>query len=284
VHPSRRPQLVFGVRGYTGLDITVYGAERYLHSGHYGNWAPNPAMMLARLLASMKDDEGRVLIEGFGDSTAPLSERERAALEALPVPDAELMRELGLARVEGGGATLAERLNVPSLNVRGMQSASVGATARNLVPTRAEASIDIRLVKGNDPERILDVVERHIRGQGYHIVRDDPDHATRLAHPRIAKVVRSPDYRAVRTSMDLPEVAPVIAATRAVAGDDVILVPTLGGSLPLYLFTDLLERPIVVVPIANHDDNQHAPDENIRLANLWYGIELFAALFTMGPG
>ncbi len=280
VHQSRRPQLVFGVRGYTGIDITVYGAERYLHSGHYGNWAPNPAHDLARLLATMKDDQGRVLIEGFYDSVVPLTEKERRALAEVPDVDEELRRELGLARTEGVGS-LVERIQMPSLNIRGMASATVGSSARNIVPIRADVSIDVRLVKGNDPEGMLDLVERHVIAQGYHIVRDQPDHATRLAHPRIARVVRRPGYPAVRTSMDLEIVEPVIEAASRAAGESVVLMPTLGGSLPLYLFTEQLQRPLVIVPIANHDDNQHAPDENLRLANLWYGIDLFAALFTM---
>ena len=139
----------------------------------------------------------------------------------------------------------------------------------------------MRLVKGNDPEKMLDKIEHHITTRGYHIVREAPDHATRLAHEKIARVVRRPGYPAVRTSMDLPIVEPVIEAASLAAGEPVVLMPTLGGSLPLYLFTELLERPLVIVPIANHDNNQHAPDENLRVDNLWFGIELFAALFTM---
>jgi acetylornithine deacetylase/succinyl-diaminopimelate desuccinylase-like protein len=281
VHQSRRPQLVFGVRGITGAEITVYGAERYLHSGHYGNWAPNPAMMLAQLLASMKDSEGRVLIEGFYDSVEPLDEASEAALGRVPAIDESLRRELGLARTEAGNAPLSERILLPTLNLRGLQSATVGPTARNVIPTRAEASLDIRLVKGNDPERMLDRVERHIRAQGYHIVREEPDRETRLAHARIARVVREHGYPAVRTSMDLPVIQPVVEAARRVAGEELVLLPSLGGSLPLYLFEQRLARPVVIVPIANHDDNQHGPDENIRVANLWYGIDLFASLLTM---
>ena len=281
VHQNRRPQLVFGVRGYTGLDITVYGAKRNLHSGHYGNWAPNPALELSRLLAGMKDEHGRVQVEGFYDDVAPISDRERAALARVPAVDAALREELGLARTQGAPDSLAERLLLPSLNVRGLQSATVGSSARNIIPRIAEAAIDIRLVKGNDPVRIVEKVERHIAGRGFHIVRQDPDHRTRLAHPKIAKVVRRPGYKAARTPIDLPAVEPVIAAAEAAAGEPVILQPSLGGSLPLYLFTELLGRPLVIVPIANHDDNQHAPDENLRLANLWYGIDLFAALFSM---
>ena len=281
VHQSRRPQLVFGVRGYTGLDITVYGATRYLHSGHYGNWAPNPAMALAHLLASMKDDDGRPLVEGFYDSTVPPGEAERQAIAALPDYDNQLRKELGLAETEMHDAPLAERLLYPSLNVRGMVSAAVGDEARNIIPTEATAAIDIRLAKGNEPDAMLDLVEAHIRKQGYFIVREDPDMATRLAHPKIAKVIRRPGYPAARAAMNDPAVAPVIAAARRVAGDDLVLMPTLGGSLPLYLFNDLLGAPAVIVPIANHDDNQHGPDENLRLENLWYGIDLMTALFTM---
>jgi len=281
VHPSRRPQLVFGVRGYSGLDITVYGAERALHSGHYGNWAPNPAFMLAELLAGMRDEDGQVRIEGFYDTVVPLDEAGRIALERLPAVDDDLRRELGLRRTEGGNAPLASRILLPSLNVRGLASATVGPTARNIVPARAEASIDIRLVPGNDPEHMLDLVEEYVRSRGYFVVRQDPDHATRLAHERIARVDRRPGYPAVRTSMDLPAVRQVIAAVREVAGDDLVLVPGLGGSLPLHEFVTRSGAPLVITPIANHDDNQHAPDENLRLANLWYGADVFAALLAM---
>ena len=278
---SRRPLLAFGVRGVTSMELSVYGASRPLHSGHYGNWAPNPGLMLAQLLASMKDADGRVVIDGFHDSITPLGERERAALASLPDFDGELMRELGLARTEGGGASLAERLQLPSLNVRGLASANVGDGARNVIPSSATAALDVRLVKGNDPAAMLALVEEHVRRQGYHVVRDEPDLETRLAHPRIARIVRGTGYRAVRTPMDHPIVPGLIAAAEAAAGAEVVLLPSFGGSLPLYLFEDVLRAPIVIVPIANHDDNQHAADENLRLANLWYGVDLFCGILTM---
>jgi len=281
VHQSRRPQLVFGVRGYTGFEVTVYGATRYLHSGHYGNWAPNPALSLAQLLASMKDRDGKVLIEGFYDTTESIGTAERRALEAAPDYDAELRSELGLAATELQNAPLLERLLLPSLNIRGMSSAAVGDAARNVIPTQATASLDLRLVKGNDPEAMLDVVERHIAAQGYHIVREEPTADERIQYPLIARVTRRGGYPAARTPMDLPIVRGLVAAAEAASGEEVILLPSFGGSLPLYLFTDLLEAPVVIVPIANHDDNQHAPDENLRLANLFYGIDLMAAIFMM---
>lgn len=281
VHQSRKPQLVFGVRGYTGFDITVYGATRYLHSGHYGNWAPNPAQELAALLAGMKDSSGRVTIADFYADTAAITDADRAAIARLPDYDSVLRRELGLHTTEAGNAPLAERILLPSLNVRGMESGAAGAAARNVIPTRATASLDIRLAKGDRPEAMLDRVEAHIRAQGYVIVREDPDTEARLAEPRIAKVIRRSGYPAVRTTLDHPAVAPVRKAMRRAAGEEVLMVPTLGGSLPLYLFVELLNAPVVIVPIANHDDNQHAPDENLRLANLWYGIDLMGALLTL---
>jgi acetylornithine deacetylase/succinyl-diaminopimelate desuccinylase-like protein len=283
VHQSRQPQLVFGVRGYTGLDIRVYGAERYLHSGHYGNWAPNPAQELARLLASLKDSDGRVRVPGFYDSVVPLTVAERAALARVPNVDEQLRNELGLARTEADNAPLIERILLPSLNIRGLESATVGESARNIIPTTAEASIDMRLVKANDPEAMLDLVERHIGRQGFHVIHEEPDHATRLAHPSLVLVQRRPGYPAARTRMDLPALAPVIAAAEAAADGPPVLTPSLGGSLPLHIFSEQLGKPLVIVPIANHDNNQHGPDENLRLANLWYGIDLFAGLLTMGP-
>jgi acetylornithine deacetylase/succinyl-diaminopimelate desuccinylase-like protein len=281
VHTSRRAQLVFGVRGVIDLDVTVYGAVRHLHSGHYGNWAPNPAFTLARLLATMKDDQGRVLVDRFYDTVEPLGPAERAAVENLPDNDAELRKELGLVETEDRNARLQERLLLPTLNLRGMASGNVGPLAENIIPSSATAALEIRLVKGNDPGHMLDLVEEHIRKQGFFIVRDDPDMETRLAHPKIAKVIRLPGYPAARTPMDADIAFQVIQATSRAAGENVILLPTLGGSLPLYLFNDLHGKPAVVVPIANHDDKQHGPDENLRLANLWYGIDLMGELLTM---
>jgi len=281
VHQSGRPQLTFGVRGVTGLSVTVYGATRSLHSGHYGNWAPVPGQMLAELLASMKDADGNVTIDGFYDTVDPIGETERAALRNLPSYGEELKGELGLSWTEGEPQSLEERLLLPSLTVRGLSSGNVGERARNVIPSEATAALGIRLVKGNDPEEMKDLVEAHIREQGYHIVREEPDRATRLAHRKVARIVRGGGYVASRTPMDTPMARRIVEATRRATEDELVLLPALGGSLPLYLFTEDLGAPAVIVPIANHDNNQHAPNENLRLANLWYGIELYAAILTM---
>lgn len=280
VHQSRKPQLVFGVRGVTGMEITTYGPNRPLHSGHYGNWAPVPGQLLSELIASMKDDQGNVIIEGFYDDVEPLSELEKEAMKSIPSIDESLKQELGINDPEGT-ESYNERLLRPSLTIKGLSSGNTGKLARNVVPATATAAIGIRLVKGCDPEKQKDLVEAHILRQGFHIVREDPDQKTRLAHAKIVKITRSSGYPAARTSMDLPIIQDVIVRAKEVAGEDLVLLPTLGGSLPLYLFTDELKKPAIILPIANHDNNQHAADENLRIANLWYGIKLMSALMTM---
>src|SRR5437667_1980230 len=196
VHQSGRKQVVFGVRGDQNVDVTVYGAKRPLHSGHYGNWAPNPAMLLARLLASMKDDTGRVTIAGWYDGVEPLGDAERHAIAEAPAYDDELRSQLGLARTEGNGKSLLELINQPSLNINGISSGDVGALARNVIPTTATAVLDLRLVKGNDHQRqVLRLID-HIRKRGFFVIDHDATDAERKQHALIAKVIaRSGGYK-----------------------------------------------------------------------------------------
>ncbi len=281
VHQSRRQQIVFGARGVTSLDITIYGPSHELHSGHYGNWAPNPAMALARLLSSMKDDDGRVLIDHFYDGIEPLTDTEKRAIAEAPEVDRDLMRELALGRTEGGGRKLVELINLPSLNVRGMAAARTGDKASNVIPATATASIDMRLVKGIDPATAVRRVLDHIRKQGYQVVETEPDAATRMQYPKLARV--SPvegGYPASRTSMDLP-ISQLVLRTAESARGPVVKLPTMGGSVPLYMIEEILHAPTITVPIANHDNNQHSFNENIRIQNLWDGIDLMAALLAM---
>lgn len=280
VHQSRRHQVVFGARGVETLDITVYGPRRELHSGHYGNWAPNPAMMLAKLLASMKDDDGRVLVEHFYDGIEPLSDTEKRAIADAPSVDADLKRELWLGHTEQPTKNLLELLNEPSLNIRGMGSARIGAQASNVIPAKANATIDMRLVKGIDHVEASRRLIEHIRKQGYFIVDHDPDPETLMSHAKVAKVSSTEfGYNAERTSMDLAISRDVL---RIAAGTfpDIVKLPTMGGSVPLYMISNILHSPTITVPIANHDNNQHSFNENIRLQNLWDGIELVAALLN----
>jgi acetylornithine deacetylase/succinyl-diaminopimelate desuccinylase-like protein len=282
VHQSGKKQVVFGVRGDTNVDVTVYGSNRPLHSGHYGNWAPNPAQRLVQLLASMKEPSGRVTIAGWYDDVEPLGQLEQKSIAEAPQYDEELKRQLGLNRQEGEGKTLVELINSPSLNINGMSSGDVGALARNVIPTTATAVLDLRLVKGNDYKRQVQRLIDHVRKQGFYITGNDPTAEERLRYPLIAKVVhRSGGYNAERTRMDLPISLAIVAAVQSTSKDQVVKLPTAGGSLPLSIITTNLKTVTITVPIANYDNNQHAENENIRIQNLWDGIETYVALMTM---
>ncbi len=280
VHQSGRPLVFYGNRGVLDFNLTVYGPVRGLHSGHYGNWAPNPAMRLAQLLASMKDASGRVSIDGFYADVLPLTARERAAVDAMPFNDAELMRELQFSEAEGSGRKLAELINEPSLNVRGLRSAYVGDESQNVVPDRAEASFDIRLVKNIDPDRQFARVVAHIEKQGYFVTRDraaTPEE--RRTHPRVARLDYGGGYPATRTSMDLPVSAAVARVLDDALGGGVVKAPTLGGSVPMHVF-DRLGLPVIGVPIVNYDNSQHSHNESLRVGHFWRGIEAYAALLA----
>ncbi|MGH9760483.1 MAG: M20/M25/M40 family metallo-hydrolase, partial [Blastocatellia bacterium] len=298
VHQSNRIEVFFGARGTTDLEMTVYGPNRALHSGHYGNWAPNPIVMLTHLLDSMRDQDAHILIPGYYDDVKPITDADRRALAELPEVDQALKKELGLDWVEGGGASLAQQILKPALNVRGILGGHVGAQAANAISTEATASIDLRLVPDQTPENVRKRVEDFIAHQGYFIVRQAPDLATRLAHPKIVRLNWGPGYAAARTAMDLPISKDVAAAIESTLGEPIVKMPALGGSIPMYLFQSAGDVkggdrapgggrvtgggrvPVIGIAIANYDDNQHTANENLRLGNLWQGIEVYAGLFA----
>lgn len=268
VHQTGRSQVVFGVRGIADIEIEVYGPPADLHSGHYGNWAPNPVALLAELIGSMGDEQGRPTVVGL-EGPDP-DEAALAAAAALPGPG-----DLGYPEPEG--PPLAARHLWPLLNLRGIRAGDVGRATRNVVPASAVASIDLRLVAGQDPEEAIEAVRRHVQARGYHVVPGAPDPATRRAHRRIARIHGVPGYPGVRTDPTLPEAQWVCRRVAEAAGEQPLVVPSFGGSVPLHHLVSL-GAPLAIVPIANHDNHQHGADENLRLGNLWLGIDLMAAL------
>ncbi|MFZ1808247.1 MAG: M20/M25/M40 family metallo-hydrolase [Cyclobacteriaceae bacterium] len=283
VYQTGDPSFKFGGRGITGMQLTVYGPSRPLHSGHYGNWAPVPGQMIARLLTSMKAEDGTVLIDGYYDSVEPISDFEKRQLANAPNIDKQMREELELGYTEGNGQSLNERLLLPSLTVRGLSSGSVGDKARNVIPTIAIAELGMRLVKGNDPEKMMDLVEAHIRKEGWHIVYDEPDHETRMKYPKVIKVVRDKDgFSAIKVNMDQPEIMSVINGVKSFTGDKAVFLPSSGGSNRVNnAIYDVLKTPAISVNMVNHDNNQHAENENVRVGNLWYGVDLMSVLMTL---
>jgi acetylornithine deacetylase/succinyl-diaminopimelate desuccinylase-like protein len=236
-------------------------------------------MMLVQLLASMKDAGGRVLVDHFYDGIEPLSETEKRAVAEAPDVDADLMREFWLGSTENAPMKLAELITLPSLNIRGMASSRVGNQASNVIPATATVTIDMRLVKGMDPRQTADRLIEHVRKQGFFVVDQEPTADVRRAHPKVAMIVRRNAENPHRVSMDLPISQEVIRAVESARGP-AVKIPTSGGTGP-----DVAEAVLgmteIGIPIGNHDNNQHSYNENLRLQNLWDGIELMAALLTM---
>lgn len=278
VHQSRAMQVVFGARGVVGLEATIYGPTRALHDGHYGNWAPNPGVLAAHLVSELRAEDGRILIPGFYDDVRPLNDAEKAALAAMPPMEAELLASLGLARAETTDR-LADAVSRPALNLRGIVVGGVGENANNAVPTQARISIDFRLVPDETPEMTRRKVEDFLRSRGWFVTESEPDQATRLAHPKIIRLQWSSGYAAVRSDMTLPVSRAVIASVGRWQGSAPIVLPMIGGSLPMAYFTET-GVPLIIVPMVNHDNSQHAVNENLRLKNLWDGIEVYAGLIA----
>ena len=280
-HVSGKKLVSFGVRGDVNMRLTVFGPKRPLHSGNYGNWAPNPAQRMVSLLASMKDDDGKILVKGYYDDVTPLTASEKQAIAALPDMESALKKELGIARPDGSGRAFAELLMVPTLNINGIQAANVGPMAGNIIPTKAEAVLDLRLVSGNTVKRQTDRILDHIRSRGFHVLDRDPTDAERQQYDRLIKVTSETGYNAQRTPMDLPIAQLVIKAVQSTATEPIVLSPSSGGSLPLYVFEQELNARVVTVPVVNYDNNQHAENENMRVGYLWDGIETMAAIMLL---
>ncbi len=281
-HASGRPTFFFGARGIIAAEITVFGAKHDLHSGNYGNWAPNPALELARLLASMKDENGRVTLAGFYDDVAPLTAEEKRAIAEIPEVEQDQMRAFGFARPEAPGVRLEERHNLPTFNVSGLGSGTVEGQGRTIIPAIATARIDMRLVKAIDPAKQVARLRAHIERQGYRLIAGEPTDQERASSPKLARVVQFEGYPAGRTSLDQPTAKAVVAAVAAASGSGMpVRYPTLGGSAPFYIFTDRLGTPTIGMPIANYDNNQHGPNENLQLGAYFDGIQAISAILTM---
>jgi acetylornithine deacetylase/succinyl-diaminopimelate desuccinylase-like protein len=275
-HPSGRPTMYYGARGGTNLEVTVYTAKGGMHSGNYGNWMPDANVRLAQLISSMVDPAGKVKIDGFYSDVLPLPPDAVKMIDAVPDDSAAMQKLYGVGSIDGAARSLQEGLNLPTFSVHMMKGGEVGG----VIPASATAEIAMRLVPENDPRTMQERVIAHVRKQGYFIVDKDPDVATLASHQRTAKVARRGGGAggAWRTDPYDPHVSFIENALRSLWGDQLVRLRTIGGGLPAKQFIDVLHVPVVGVAIANFDDNQHTDDENLRLGNLWDGIETLAAI------
>lgn len=271
-HPTNQPTLTFGCRGVASGALTVYGPIVPQHSGHFGNYAPNPVFRLANLLASMKDEEGRVLIDGFYDGIE-LDEKTRKILEGVPDDEAAIKERLGVAEAEKVGANYQESLQYPSLNARGISAAWIGRQTRTIVPDKAVVQLGIRLVQESDGDRLLDLLRRHIEEQGYYLLDREPTLEERAQHAKIATFVGRKSVNAFRTPIDSPTGQWLTRAIQNIHGKEPVCIRTMGGTVPVTPLIEALGIPAVIVPMVNMDNNQHSPNENLRLGNLYDGLK-----------
>lgn len=276
-HVSNQPTLSFGARGICEITLTTFGPRVPVHSGNYGNYTPNPAMRLSKLLASMKDDDGRVTIPGFYEGVI-LTDEEKKILQQVPDDENEIRKFLGIAEPDKIGNNFQESLQYPTLNIRGLDALFIGKEARTLIPATATAEIDIRLVPSSNPERLIGLVKNHIQNQGYYLVDKEPTEAERLKYPKIAAFQSSISYGAFQTPFNSETGIWLTKAMVRAFGKEPIKIRITGGSIPISPFVITLGIPAVAVPTVNADNNQHAENENIRVGNYIDGVKTFLSI------
>jgi acetylornithine deacetylase/succinyl-diaminopimelate desuccinylase-like protein len=281
MHVTNLPTMKFGARGIATVRLTTYGPRVPQHSGHYGNYAPNPAFRLMQLIGSMKDAEGRVIIPGFYDGVQ-ITPEVKAVLEAVPDDEVAIRKAIGIAGFDKVGETLQEAVQYPSLNVRGMSAGWVGNKVRTIVPAAAVANIDVRLVKESDPERLIASIKKYIEDQGYHFTESggEPSEAEREKYARLISMNAQISYEAFRTNLNTPIDHWLTKALKKVHNADPIKIRTTGGSVPIAPFVNTLKVPAVIVPVVNPDNNQHSPNENLRISNYFMGVKTIAGILA----
>ena len=278
-HPSNEPTLTFGARGIVAIQLKVHGPKFPQHSGHYGNYVPNPAVRLSQLIASMKDDDGKVTIPGYYDGIT-ISEEARAIMSAVPDDEKFIQRSIGISEPDKVANNYQESIQYPSLNVRGMQSGWVEKEVRTIIPSYALAEIDVRLVKETDPNRIIKLIKNHIKSQDYYIIDRDPKDNERSKYNKITSFNYRIGYQAFRTPVNSEIAYWLRAALVNGFGKEPIIKRTSGGSIPISPFVNTLNIPAVTVPTVNPDNNQHSPNENLRVGNLIESIRTHVSLLV----
>jgi acetylornithine deacetylase/succinyl-diaminopimelate desuccinylase-like protein len=260
-----RPAIHFGVRGVLSFELRARGAKRDLHSGNFGGIAPNPLWTLVHLLGTMKNEQGEITIAGFYDAVQPASALELAALQALPADVARMLRELELARLDApADRLLNDRLALwPTLTINGLHGGYGGPGSKTVLPHEAFAKCDMRLVADQTVEDVFAKVQAHIR-----------------QHAPEVEVIFQGGMDPSKTPLDSPFATPIRDAIREAQGVEPLLVPALGGSLPDYVWTKILGVPAFVTPYANHDETNHAPNENLEVERFIAGIKTGAALLA----
>ena len=278
-HPSNLPTLTFGARGISDITLITYGPIVPQHSGHFGNYAPNPIFRMSEILSSMKDPNGRVTIPGFYDGIE-LDEKTLKILAEVPDDEEKMMDDMQFKKPDNVGKNYQESIQYPSLNVRGIESGWVREEVRTIVPSECIAEIDVRLVLESDPIRLHNLIKSHIEELGYYVIDRRPTKDERLKNNKIVTFVSSFDYDAFRTDIESEIGKWLIKSLKKTFGIEPVKKRTSGGSVPISPFVNTLGIPAVTVPTVNQDNNQHSPNENIKIENYVTGIETYLGILT----
>ena len=263
VHVSGRSTLEFGVRGVASFELRAHGANQDLHSGNWGGVAPNPLWTLVHLLATMKNEQGEITIDGFYENVQPPTTLERKALDELPVDVDAVQRELGLVHLDAPfDRPFYERLALwPTLTINGLHGGYSGPGSKTVIPHEAMVKCDVRLVEAQSVEEIFAKIKAHVK---------------RFA-PEVDFIPQGGSNPS-KTPLDSPYTQPIQQGIISAQGEEPLLIPAMGGSLPIDVFTKTLGLPTFVVPYANADEANHAPNENMEIDRIIMGIKTGASI------
>lgn len=259
------PQIVFGVRGVLSFEMHARGASTDLHSGNWGGVAPQPLWKLVQVLATMKNARGEITIPGIMEQVTPVTPAERAALDKLPLDLETLMAGVGMSTLDGPpGIPFYDRISHrPTLTINGFHGGYGGPGSKTVLPHEGFVKCDMRLVGGMS----LAASEAAIRA---HVAAIDPE----------VELFFDAGMEPSRTSLESPFAGPIHQAIVHAQGVQPYHITSLGGSLPDYIYTKVLGIPAFVVPYANADERNHAPNENIKLDCFLNGIRTGVALLA----
>lgn len=277
LHIFNQPTLTYGARGIVTLSLEVFGPRAPQHSGHYGNYVPNPALKLSQLLSSMMHADGRVAIPGWYDGIE-ISEKVKKTLRNVPDDEKEMQKKLGIASIDQIADNYQEAMQYPSLGILGLHSGWFGDQTRTIIPASAIAEMNIRLVKETEANRMVKLVKDHIIRQGYYLIEGKPTEEERQQYDQIIRFNYQIAYAAFRTDFDTDIGIWLRKAMTRAFNIPPIEIRTGGGSIPISPFVNTLKIPAVIVPTVNKDNNQHSPNENIRLGNYIEGIKTITAI------
>lgn len=279
IHNSNKPTLTFGCRGIATCSIATYGAKLPQHSGHYGNYVPNPVFTLSKLLASMKSEDGKVLIEDFYKGIT-ISESVKDILNAVPNDTEALNAALGIYQSEKVGNNYQEALQYPSLNIRQIGTSWKGEGLKTVIPEYATADIDVRLVLETDGKVQLNKIKNHIQKQGFLVLDREPTDSERLKYQKIVTFKSNSGINAFRTPLQSPFGEKLRTALTTTFGEVPLSIRTMGGTVPIVTAINKLNIPAIIVPMVNMDNNQHSPNENIRIGNIRQGIKICLSILN----